>query len=348
MNNPSKPGNNFNLLRLIFATMVIVSHAPELQDGNRNHEILTNIFNTISLGELAVDSFFILSGFLIVKSWDQRPSFQTFFMARILRICPGYLVASMICALIIGPIFGANNYLSSFDIPKFMASILKLSAPITPEIFIGSHYPRANASLWSIHYEFICYMLVLGLGLLGVVKNRSMWLLITVFFMAIYALSKTNAIPITNISINLFVRCSMAFMTGGCFYLFRNMIVWNRGISTLSFLILLPLMLVQSTAEIAVAIFWGYLIVFYAIAGKQLLDFRKLPDISYGVYLYAFPINKIILYYTPNINVYLSMLIVLFSSIIAGLFSWYLIERPFMALKSFNMERYFLLKEKIL
>lgn len=83
--------NNFNLLRFIFASLVIVSHAPELRDGNKTNEILTQIFGTITFGQLAVDSFFIISGFLIVKSWNDKPIFTSFLLNRILRIYPGFI-----------------------------------------------------------------------------------------------------------------------------------------------------------------------------------------------------------------------------------------------------------------
>ena len=85
--------NNFNVLRLMLALAVILSHTYELIDGNREREILTQMFGTYSLGEIAVNSFFILSGLLIAASWCREPNLMLFTRKRILRIAPGFFVA---------------------------------------------------------------------------------------------------------------------------------------------------------------------------------------------------------------------------------------------------------------
>ncbi|MET0220344.1 MAG: hypothetical protein ABW213_06795 [Tardiphaga sp.] len=59
MSSASRSFNNSGVLRLAFATMVVLSHAPELVDGNRSREILTREFHTLSFGEVGVDGFFI-------------------------------------------------------------------------------------------------------------------------------------------------------------------------------------------------------------------------------------------------------------------------------------------------
>jgi len=177
----ARNGNNFNLLRLIFALLVLLSHAPELRDGNRSREILTSIFNTLSFGEFAVDGFFLLSGYLILKSWMSQPAVWPFLKKRVLRIYPGFVAASLICAFVIGPIVAEPaGYFSRLWLPGFVRGMATLSEPVVPAIFTGTPYPGVNGSMWTISLEFACYMSVLLLGVLGALRTRRTWLRFTI------------------------------------------------------------------------------------------------------------------------------------------------------------------------
>jgi peptidoglycan/LPS O-acetylase OafA/YrhL len=87
--------NNFSVLRILFATLVILSHSTELIDGNRSSETLTRLFGTISFGVLAVDGFFIVSGYLITKSYLSSEPIS-YLVKRTLRIYPGFIVAFVV------------------------------------------------------------------------------------------------------------------------------------------------------------------------------------------------------------------------------------------------------------
>lgn len=135
--------NNFNLLRLIFATLVLLSHAPELIDGNRNRELLTRTFHTVSFGEFAVDGFFLLSGYLIVQSWCNAPDVLQFLRSRALRIFPGFIVATIVCTFVVGPLGAVPSvYFADLSLSNLTVSALQLRPPLLPAVFQGTPYPR--------------------------------------------------------------------------------------------------------------------------------------------------------------------------------------------------------------
>lgn len=328
--------NNFNLLRFLFASLVIVSHTPEIQDGSREHEILTNIFGTISFGELAVDSFFILSGYLILKSWIDRPQILTFLSSRILRIYPGFIAACLICALIVGPQYSTSHYWDEFHWQQFTLGLAKLNLAGIPAVFPDQPYPQLNGSLWSIPFEFKCYLLVLLFGIAKLFTKKWTWLL--VFFICVTA-HIANRSGLANLPFDRYFRCIMAFSAGGIFFLYREKFPWNWKIACLFLIPLFICMFFLPLAEPAICTFWAYLIIHYANHGKLFRRFNSFPDVSYGIYLYAWPINKIIFWYYPQLNVYLAMGLVFFCSIVFGAASWYTVEKPFMKMKKYFRSR---------
>jgi peptidoglycan/LPS O-acetylase OafA/YrhL len=328
MRNPDHQ-NNFNLLRFFFASLVIVSHVPELQDGNRNHEILSVLFGTISFGEMAVDSFFVLSGFLIVKSWQDRPHIVDFLSSRILRIYPGFIAASILCAIVVGPNYGGVTYFQYFDPIRFVRGLATLSMNGIPAVFPKTPYAVLNGAMWSIPYEFMCYLLVLISGLTGVLNRRWVWLSLFLLCTIIHVANRLGMV----IPFDLYFRCGMTFTAGGCFYLYRNRLLWKRETAWLGLLLFAGFLFVKPLAEPALCILWGYAVLYYAMAGSSLLGFNRYPDVSYGVYLYAWPIIKVLLWHFPTMNVYAAMLSVFVLSVCAGTASSFVVERPFMHLK---------------
>ena len=220
--------NNFNQLRFVFAALVIVSHAPELQDGDRSNEWLSRLFGTLSFGELAVDSFFILSGFLIVKSWVSRPQVGRFVASRVLRIYPGFIAASLFCALVVGPLYGGADYFHQFWWGGFVAGLARLELVVTPPVFAGTAYPFLNGAVWSIPYEFQCYMLVLVAGLAGLFRRRHFW---PAVFAASALLHVLAASGVASFAGELYLRLLMAFSAGCCFYLYRDALPWTPALA---------------------------------------------------------------------------------------------------------------------
>jgi peptidoglycan/LPS O-acetylase OafA/YrhL len=97
--------NNFDTLRLLFATLVIYSHSfPVTRGSNITEPLYRFTGGQVTFGMASVWSFFIISGFLITQSWVRSPNAFRFLRRRISRIFPGFVVATLLCAVIVHPI----------------------------------------------------------------------------------------------------------------------------------------------------------------------------------------------------------------------------------------------------
>src|SRR5262249_38480757 len=139
-------------------------------DGDRHREPLTLLFGTLSLGELSVYGFFLISGYLIVQSFDRSPSNLAYLRNRVLRIYPGYAVAYLACIIVVAPLAGADP--RSLDVTKAASHLAFLDSPrLVADAFAGTQYPSLNGSMWTIAYEFRCYLFVLAFGALGLFRR---------------------------------------------------------------------------------------------------------------------------------------------------------------------------------
>ena len=336
-----RQNNNFHLLRFLLASLVLLSHSFELPGKRAGDELLMRLFGTITFGELAVDGFFLVSGFLIVHSWQQNPDLSSFLRNRVLRIFPAFVLASLLSAFLVGPL-GADvaAYFKQFDLPKFFLGMLSLSPPLVPPVFEGQPYPAVNIPLWTIGYEFRCYLLMALLGACGIAGRRNLWLLLSgaslLLFVAAGTLFPASAIDFFAVlgDPRQLMRFVAFFSAGAAFYLFHDRIAYTRKRALFAGVVLFGCMLHWHTAQPALVVLGAYLLFYFAFAAlPALARFRTYPDISYGVYLYGWPIQKLLLWYIPSLSPWPLFLLAFGLSCICGLLSWKFIERPFLRLK---------------
>ena len=333
--------NNFNLIRILLAILVLLSHSYELVDGNRSRELLTRVFGTLSFGELAVDGFFLVSGYLIVQSYLRRPILLDYFKKRVLRIYPAFIAASLVCAFIVGPL-GTNriHYFAEFSKRAFLKGVTLLDLPHVPISFLGTHYPLVNGSMWTIAYEFRCYLFVAFLGIFRICGRLQSWLtisivalLLSLFPSSLSGVHFPGSIYVLG-SFSDYVHFLAFFSAGACFHFLSTRIRYNRSV-LLAALVLLPAMFNTVTAQFALVTCGAYLLFSFAFLQHPFLNrFRKLPDVSYGMYLYGWPTQKILLWYIPSLHPLLLFTITCGISWLCGLVSWRLIEQPFLKLKT--------------
>jgi len=325
--------NNFNLIRLLLATSVLVSHAFEMVDGDRRREPMTMLFGTLSLGELAVDGFFIVSGFLIVQSWRRDPRLAAFAIKRVMRIYPGFVVASLVCAGLVGPLAARPEmYWPAFDLAKFVAGMSLLAVPFVPPVFAGLHYPSVNASMWTISYEFRCYVLTALLGL----ANASRLLRAGVIAGVVAAFALLWPVRARFGPGRLSAgRCAPSlwhrgvFLGGATFHAVRHRLQYSVARVAVSAGLLAAAMSWGVLPHVAVAILGGYLLFGFAFAPlPALLSFRRAPDISYGIYLYGWPVQALILWQLRSISPLWLLTVSIAVAVVCAWISWHLVERP--------------------
>lgn len=174
--------NNLNLLRVVAAIAVLVSHAWPLTHGTGTAEPLEYLLGA-SLGTNSVYLFFALSGFLITASWQHSASASRFVEARAARLFPGLAVSLVFVAFVVGPWVTTNpvaDYFADRQTWSFLVANLTLITPqySLPGVFTANPYPDIEGSIWSLAYEVAWYGVILTIGLVGLMKRSAgLWLL---------------------------------------------------------------------------------------------------------------------------------------------------------------------------
>ena len=168
---PSRP-NNFDLLRFVAATLVLVDHSAVLT-GRPGHP---GLFAYETLGGFAVAVFFIISGFLVAASWERAPRLGAFALKRALRIIPAYAAVVAFAALVLGPIVTELAPGAYFRNPLTWAYFRNLTFVelyySLPGVFTRNPFPNAvNGSIWTLPIEVTMYIALAALGWIGLMTR---------------------------------------------------------------------------------------------------------------------------------------------------------------------------------
>ena len=338
--------NHFGALRLLLAAAVLFSHAFAAYVGKHadGEHLYVWTKGQMDLGALAVNAFFAISGCLITISWLRAPDLRTFMAKRVLRIYPGFIIASLVSLLIVAPLSGAqwSVAFTPTEIVKSIARIVLLSGPKAIGSFASEPVPVLNMSLWTIRYEFLCYLLVpLIVALLSVRHAR-----IGVTILYVLALCWHGAqgeyfaetgkfdIPILG-SGDVWPRF-LAYFFGGMVMAFNRDIIPFRNWIALLCVIAMLVTAVVGGFFLATATAGIYLI-FYIAYQQRVPSFGigDKVDLSYGVYLYAWPVQMLLIQnLRDTFGPWTILALTVPAVAIVAAMSWYFIEAPFMSHKA--------------
>lgn len=347
----SRPFNNLDLIRYFLAACVCFTHSFNLLYGDNTDPLGLATGGAVGLGGLAVDLFFVISGFLIFKSWENSRGVKDFLIKRVLRIYPAFLVVTLFCGLVFGPLGSPDPaaYFSNFKTWLFVRQALQLGIPAVPDTLPGVAFPNLlNGSLWTIKYEFLCYLL---LGLAGFLKIlRFRWLLLSFFLVSLAIFSFSSCIhfiatwfpslgdlklPGVIGDVNIWPRFLTYFLAGATFYAYRNRIIQNRLLFVVAWVMVLGGIFYLRMPNLVIPIFGPYLVYYMAFSDAlKFHGFGKHGDFSYGVYLYAFPLQQLLAFHLgAHLNGLTMFVTSLAMATLFAVFSWHVIEKPALSLK---------------
>ena len=333
--------NNFTLIRLIAAWSVLFAHSFALSTGRSGSDPLTHFLYPFwgqGLGTTAVLVFFVISGFLVTASYLHREDLLAFLEARALRIFPGLVIAVLFCVFVVG-LFStsleAGEYLRRPATWQYFWHNITLFGGVAfrlPGVFEDNPWRGGvNGSLWTLPVELYMYCIVAMLGALSILKSRPaanafvLLSLVGLFFLYhgwfhVPGFPKKHALLI------------IAYLLGLACYV-------NRKHIPLNFVVLLVLLFVAFLVSgsrlqpIAFMVAFAYLVLFVALSpSMRLPSMDGRGDFSYGLYIYAFPIQQILAAHVTRDP--WQMLV--YSTLITfpmAMLSWFFIEKPALRLK---------------
>lgn len=328
--------NNFNLIRFVAASAVLVSHAWPIALGAGVAEPLYAALGH-SLGTLAVYVFFAVSGFFITASFDQSRSARAFAVARALRLFPCLAVSLLLVALVMGPLtttLPLAGYLTHPETASFLWRNLTLAFPqfTLPGVFEDNPYPAVEGSIWTLIHEVLCYGLVFLAGILGLLGRRNWMLAALAGYFALWGLSHALDWPLPG-KLDQTRRLSFPFVIGMSFYVLRALLPISAwGVAGLSALAWAchggPLAFPALALAIAYGTFW----LAYVPQGR-IRSFNRFGDYSYGIYVYAFPLQGLMVWLFGPMGPGTNMALAFPATLLLSVLSWHWIEAPALALR---------------
>lgn len=336
--------NSFHFIRFIAASLIIVAHSSVLLKNNPEFDPVRGatlgFLASHDLSSFALTAFFFLSGFLITESYLRSKNILHYLIKRFLRIFPALIVVIFLTVFILGPIFtefGLYDYFLSPFTRSYLLNITLLRMQFDlPGVFINNIYPRAiNGSLWSLPVEFLCYLL-LPLFFLKINRiDKSIGLgLILAFILFITGHFNTTGIVILSISIGQALPMIFYFVMGMFYNLNKDKI--KLDIRLVIFSVLLMLFTKNTTSyDIVFKFAYPYVLMWLSSNNIQILNkFEKMGDFSYGIYIYAFPVQQTLIYLFGSEMHYIFFTLLTFVITFSfAVMSWFFVEKPAMNLK---------------
>lgn len=320
--------------------MVLVSHAWPLSGWQG--EPLASVIGFTTLGGLGVNIFFVISGYLVFESWDRDPNPGRFAARRALRIFPGLTVVVLLAMLVLGPIVSSHSLLDYFRNPAtigYLNALLLFPMPFSlPGAFPANPIPNVvNGSLWTLPIETTMYV-ALALGVARICRRTPVaaWLLAGAILIASELAWRRWQAPVVFwfMDLRYVLDLGAYFFFGVALHTIRHA-VRPGFFGSLILAIVLALLATSTWGRFAMHVALPYLVLAVAFAPLgSLARAGKYGDFSYGIYIYAYPIQQTVIHFAggkpgPVDSLFIAAIL----TVVAGFLSWHFVEKRALAMK---------------
>jgi peptidoglycan/LPS O-acetylase OafA/YrhL len=331
--------NSFAIIRMAMALAVLVSHSYWFAIGTIGSQPLVS-WTGHSLGEHAVQVFFLLSGILVAQSLSRSGSIVDYVCARALRIFPALAVCVFLTAFVLGPIvtnLGLAEYLKDNRVAAYIVKTLTLSTGSAPLPGVFTDLPLANlvnVSLWTLKFEVLCYFALAGLGIAGLMSER--YRTVSVVGLAVFVSLVFLRQPVADAKYTAVdnIRYLMLFFFTGVLAFQCRQWLYVHGLIVVPLAAIFAASIGTRFVELSSAVFLGYTMLWLStFSFGPLRDFTNKNDYSYGTYIYAGPIQQMIVHFLPGFAPWVVTAFAVGIAVPLAVYSWELIERPALALR---------------
>ena len=327
--------NNFNIIRIIAAFLVILGHMYFIMGQAAN----LPTFAGQGIQIVGVKTLFVLCGYFITKSWlsDTHPG--RYAIKRLFRIYPALIVLVLLSVFVLGPIMTslpAGEYFSNANAWAYFKNLILSPTYNLPGVFTENVYPNAaNGSLWTIPVELAMYVLVPLLTLIPTKKKTPIVGVVLLTLCIALNICKFYLFPTKQIVVwgnDLLQATDLlpAFFLGHIFS-FVDKKYFNWQIGTIAFLVVSFLNVPLPYSDLVFPLALAYFVLSFGNAERPVFrNWFKKSDFSYGLYLYGFPIQQVMYLLLKKANLHPLLMTFICFVIVLGfaILSWYFVEKP--------------------
>ena len=325
--------NNLDFLRFIAASLVLFSHSYPLFDTHP--EPISVLIGVDTGGGLAVAAFFVISGFLVTKSYLRSQSPLSFVINRSLRLFPALIMVTLFAIFLLGPLYTSLSWGEYFDhglTQNYLKTAwLKIQYAL-PGVFGDNPLSTVNGSLWTLPVEVLMYVGVFVLGVLGLLTRTMLvavvaGLLLCHFYLLQY-FEQQDVVWFSVIQLKHAAQLGIFFFMGGLFYVFKDKLPMNP-VGLVVACLLFAYFCRTPYGPIAYVLTFPYIVLGLGYLKLPWVpSFGRYGDFSYGIYLYAFPVQQAVYASLHQVAGFYTLMLASFVvTLVLAVLSWYLVEK---------------------